>query len=47
MRHPHLTSLLLLLLSAAQLRAADEPPGPEALREQARRCRHILKTSLP
>jgi mannobiose 2-epimerase len=46
MRHLHLTSLLLLLFQAAPVAAADEPPAPEALREQARRCRHILKTSL-
>lgn len=26
--------------------AADEPPAREQLKEQARRCRHILKTSL-
>ena len=46
MRNLHLTSLLLLLLPAAPLPAADEPPAPEALRGQARRCRQILKTSL-
>ena len=32
--------------AAARLLAADEPPSPEALREQAKRCRQILKTSL-
>jgi mannobiose 2-epimerase len=37
---------LLLLLPAVRLPAADEPPAQEALREQARRCRSILKTSL-
>jgi mannobiose 2-epimerase len=46
-------SLLWLLLTpamrpnaAAQLRAAEEPPTPAVLLEQACRCRHILKTSL-
>jgi mannobiose 2-epimerase len=37
---------LLLLLAAGRLPAADEPPAREALREQARRCRAILKASL-
>jgi cellobiose epimerase len=37
---------VLLVLPAGQLPAADEAPSPEALREQARRCRGILKTSL-
>jgi cellobiose epimerase len=46
-------SLLCLLLTAAVApnaaagpRAADEPPAREAILEQARRCRGILKTSL-
>ncbi|HZY83864.1 MAG TPA: AGE family epimerase/isomerase [Gemmataceae bacterium] len=39
-------SLMLLALPAARLPAADEPPAREALREQARRCRALLKASL-
>jgi mannobiose 2-epimerase len=38
--------VLLLALPAARLPAADEAPTREALREQARRCRAILKSSL-
>jgi mannobiose 2-epimerase len=41
-------ALLCLLLTAAltPLRAADEPPAQVALKEQAKRCRSILKTSI-
>jgi mannobiose 2-epimerase len=48
MRHLCASLLCLLLLpsGAARLSAADGPPSREALREQARRCRHILDTSL-
>jgi cellobiose epimerase len=37
---------LLLVLWVGRLAAADGAPLPEALREQARRCRSVLKTSL-
>src|SRR6516162_4385813 len=47
---PSLLSLLLLPAvapnSAARPPAADEPPARKVLLEQAKRCRHILKTSL-
>src|SRR5712692_10398875 len=51
MRHLNasLIAALLYLVStpgAAPLRAADAPPARETLREQAKRCRSILKTSL-
>src|SRR5438105_4784067 len=38
--------LLGLVLPAARLRAAEGPPGRQALLEQARRCRQMLKSSL-
>src|SRR5437763_7423399 len=38
--------LLTLALPAARLPAAEGPPGRQALLEQARRCRQMLKTSL-
>jgi mannobiose 2-epimerase len=40
------TTLVALLLLPPAVRAADEPPAREVLLEQARRCRHILKSSL-
>lgn len=36
----------IVLCSGSLLRAADETPSREALRQQARRCRQILQTSL-
>src|SRR5437868_11944960 len=43
---PPLLCLLLAAETLAEPPAADDPPAREALREQARRCRSILKTSL-
>ena len=43
---PPLLCLLLAPSALAEPPAADAPPAREALQEQARRCRSILKTSL-